>query len=129
MVGNESESKFWETTEQVGVMPGAENVIAGEVQAAQQIPLGATHFAMFPQTNAILALVLSIASFACGGLILSIPALFVALSAKKITDGMPTHPDRGIANAAYITAIVNIVLSVLLILLYAATVVAYMSAS
>ena len=54
MVGNESESKFWETTEQVGVMPGAENVIAGEVQAAQQIPLGATHFAMFPQTNAIL---------------------------------------------------------------------------
>ena len=110
-------------------MPGAENVIAGEVQAAQQIPLGATHFAMFPQTNAILALVLSIASFACGGLILSIPALFVALSAKKITDGMPTHPDRGIANAAYIAAIVNIVLSVLLILLYVATVVAYMSAS
>ena len=119
MVGDESESKFWEATEQVGVMPGAENVIAGEVQAAQQIPLGATHFAMFPQTNAILALVLSIASCACGGLILSIPALFVALSAKKITDGMPTHPDRGIANAAYIAAIVNIVLSVLLIVLYA----------
>ena len=42
---------------------------------------------------------------------------------------MPTHPDRGIANAAYIAAIVNIVLSVLLILLYAATIVAYMSAS
>ena len=40
MVGDESESKFWEATEQVGVMPGAENVIAGEVQAAQQIPLG-----------------------------------------------------------------------------------------
>ena len=59
MVGNESESKFWETGEQVGVMPSAENVIAGEVQTAQQIPLGATHFAMFPQTNAILALVLS----------------------------------------------------------------------
>ena len=39
MVDDESESKFWEATEQVGVMPGAENVIAGEVQAAQQLSL------------------------------------------------------------------------------------------
>ena len=57
---------------------------------------------MFPQTNAILALVLAIASFACGGLIMSIPALLVAISAKKITDNNPTHPDRGIANALHI---------------------------
>ena len=60
---------------------------------------------MFPQTNAILALVLAIASYAVCGLILSIPALLFAISAKKITDDIPTHPDRGIANAAYIAAI------------------------
>ena len=128
MVGNESESKFWETTEQVGVMPGAENVIAGEVQAAQQIPLGATHFAMFPQTNAVLALVLAIASFVCGGLLLSIPALLVAISAKKITDHNPTHPDRGIATAAYITSIANICICALIILAYLAVIMVYVVA-
>ena len=119
---------FWDTSAEPGVMPSAENVIAGEVQATQQqIPLGATHFAMFPQTNAILALVLAIASYAVCGLILSIPALLFAISAKKITDEIPTHPDRGIANAAYIAAIVNIVLSALLIVLYIGAVIFYLS--
>ncbi|MED5308574.1 MAG: hypothetical protein VYA95_04420, partial [Candidatus Thermoplasmatota archaeon] len=111
-------NNFWKETESQGTMPLADNVISGEVQPTQEIPLGASHFAMFPQTNAILALVLAIASFACGGLIMSIPALLVAISAKKITDNNPTHPDRGIANAAYITAIVNICISTLLILAY-----------
>ena len=128
MSGEESENKFWDTSEQPGVMPSADNVIAGEVQAAQQqIPLGATHFAMFPQTNAILALVLAIASYAVCGLILSIPALLFAISAKKITDDIPTHPDRGIANAAYIAAIVNIVISALLIVIYIGVVIFYLS--
>ncbi|MEC8258246.1 MAG: hypothetical protein VXZ94_03560 [Candidatus Thermoplasmatota archaeon] len=128
MSGEESENKFWDTSAEPGVMPSADNVIAGEVQATQQqIPLGATHFAMFPQTNAILALVLAIASYAGCNLILSIPALFFAISAKKITDDIPTHPDRGIANAAYIAAIVNIVLSALLIVLYIGAVFFYLS--
>ena len=127
MSGEESENKFLDALD-TGVMPSADNVIAGEVQATQQqIPLGATHFAMFPQTNAILALVLAIASYAVCGLILSIPALLFAISAKKITDDIPTHPDRGIANAAYIAAIVNIVLSALLIVLYIGAVVFYLS--
>ena len=130
----ESEAKleqsdgFWQQPEMQGVMPQAQHTIAGEVQQAQQIPLGATHFAMFPQTNAILALVLAIASFACGGLLLSIPALLVAISAKKITDQNPAHPDRGIATAAYITAIVNICISALIILAYVVAIVAYTSA-
>ncbi|MEC8249066.1 MAG: hypothetical protein VX043_00940 [Candidatus Thermoplasmatota archaeon] len=127
MSGEESENKFLDALD-TGVMPSADNVIAGEVQATQQqIPLGATHFAMFPQTNAILALVLAIASYAVCGLILSIPALLFAISAKKITDDIPTHPDRGIANAAYIAAIVNIVLSALLIVLYIGAVFFYLS--
>ena len=122
-------NNFWKETESQGTMPQANSVISGEVQAAQEIPIGASHFAMFPQTNAILALVLAIASFACGGLIMSIPALFVAISAKKITDNSPTHPDRGIANAAYITAIVNICISTLIILAYTGAIIFYYSAS
>ena len=131
---SESEAKleqsdgFWQQPEMQGVMPQAQHTIAGEVQQAQLIPLGATHFAMFHQTNAILALVLAIASFACGGLLLSIPALLVAISAKKITDHNPAHPDRGIATAAYITAIVNICISALIILAYVVAIVAYTSA-
>ena len=82
---------------------------------------------MYPQTNAILALVLAIASFACGGLLMSIPALILAISAKKITDQNPTHPDRGIANAAYITSIVNICISAAIILLYAGVIFVYMA--
>ena len=120
---------FWKEAEPQGTMPQADSVISGEVQPKQEIPLGASHFAMFPQTNAILALVLAIASFACGGLIMSIPALLVAISAKKITDNNPTHPDRGIANAAYITAIVNICVSTLLILAYTGVIIFYYTAS
>lgn len=120
---------FWKEAESQGTMPLTDNVIIGEVQPTQEIPLGASHFAMFPQTNAILALVLAIASFACGGLIMSIPALLVAISAKKITDNNPTHPDRGIANAAYITAIVNICVSTLLILAYTGVIIFYYTAS
>ena len=109
---------MWQKSETPGVMPQAEYTIAGEVQAAQEIPLGATHYAMFPQTNAVTALVLAILSFAGCGIITSIPALFFALSAKKITDQNPMHPDRGVATAAYITAIINIVISTLIILFY-----------
>lgn len=109
---------IWQRSETPGVMPQAEYTIAGEVQAAQEIPLGATHYAMFPQTNAVTALVLAILSFAGCGIITSIPALFFALSAKKITDQNPMHPDRGVATAAYITAIINIVISTLIILFY-----------
>ena len=109
---------IWQKSETPGFMPQAEYTIAGEVQAAQEIPLGATHYAMFPQTNAVTALVLAILSFAGCGIITSIPALFFALSAKKITDQNPMHPDRGVATAAYITAIINIVISTLIILFY-----------
>ena len=122
-------NNFWKEVGPQGTMPQANNMISGEVQAAQQIPIGASHFAMFPQTNAILALVLAIASFACGGLLMSIPALFVAISAKKITDNSPTHPDRGIANAAYITAIVNICISTLIIVIYSGAILYYISGS
>ena len=117
---------IWQKSETPGVMPQAEYTIAGEVQAAQEIPLGATHYAMFPQTNAVTALVLAILSFAGCGIITSIPALFFALSAKKITDQNPMHPDRGVATAAYITAIINIVISTLIILFYVGIFAIYM---
>ena len=120
---------FWKEAESQGTMPLTDNVIIGEVQPTQEIPLGASHFAMFPQTNAILALVLAIASFAGCGLLMSIPALLVAISAKKITDNSPTHPDRGIANAAHITAIVNICVSTLFIIVYSGAILYYLTGS
>ena len=125
-MSSDENAEFWQKSDQSGVMPEASNLISGEVQATQQIPLGATHFAMFPQTNAILALVLSIASFACGGLIMSIPGLLLAISAKRVTDNIPTHPDRGIANAAYITAIVNICVSAVVIVGYVVVLMFYL---
>ena len=42
---------FWKEAESQGTMPQADNVISGEVQPTQEIPLGASHFAMFPQTT------------------------------------------------------------------------------
>ena len=53
--------------------------------------------------------------------------MLFAISAKKITDDIPTHPDRGIANAAFIAAIVNIVLSAVLIVIYIGVVIFYLS--
>jgi len=91
------------------------------------IPLGATHHAIYPQTNAVLALVLAIMSFACGGLIMSIPALFIALGAKKVTDLDPYHPDAGTAQAAFIASIINIVLSIVIIIGYAVAIFVYVT--
>ena len=91
------------------------------------IPLGATHHAIYPQTNAVLALVLAIMSFACGGLIFSIPALIIALGAKKVTDLNPYHPDSGTAQAAYIASIVNIVLSIVVIIGYIVVMLIYVT--
>ena len=62
----------------------------------------------FPQTNALVALILACLSFVTCGCFLSIPALFVAQGALQITESMPGHPDQGQANAAKIVAWINV---------------------
>lgn len=69
--------------------------------------------ANYPQTNATLALVLSILgivlSFIYGlGIFFAIPALILANKSLNITNQIPGHPDAGIAKAAKICSWVAI---------------------
>ena len=120
MMPEQQPSEFWQDKAE------EEAKLTGTVTEENfTIPLGATHHAIYPQTNAVLALVLAIMSFACCGLIWSIPALIIALGAKKIIDFSPYHPDAGTAQVAYIASIVNIVLSIVVILGYIAVMIVY----
>ena len=72
----------------------------------------------FPQTNALVALILACLSFVTCGCFMSIPALIVAQGALRITESVPGHPDQGSAKAAQVVAWVNIGLSIVGVLLY-----------
>ena len=81
----------------------------------QQIPV------MAPQTNATLALVLSIlgllGSFVYGfGICFAIPSLILANGALAITNQYPNHPDAGSAKAAKVISWIAIIFFVLVIL-------------
>ena len=74
----------------------------------------------FPPTSAVVALVLACLSFVLCGIFMSIPALIMASQALQITSSMPGHPDHGTAKAAQIVAWVNIGLTIVVVLFYAA---------
>ena len=69
----------------------------------------------FPETKAKLALILSILSIFCCGLLLAIPALLIANGAGKIASQYPNHPDQGTITAAKVISIAVIILSLLVI--------------
>ena len=73
---------------------------------------------MFPQTNALVALILACLSFVTCGCFMSIPALILAQGALQITESIPGHPDQGSAKAAQVVAWVNIVLTAIGAVLY-----------
>jgi len=75
---------------------------------------------MFPQTNAMVALILACLSFVVCGCFMSIPALILAQGALQITESIPGHPDQGQAKAAQVVAWVNIALSVIVAVIYIA---------
>lgn len=80
----------------------------------QQIPV------MAPDTNATLALVLSIlgliGSFIYGfGICFAIPSLILANSALAITNQYPNHPDAGTAKAAKVISWIAIAFFILVI--------------
>ena len=93
--------------------PGVQqqNVVGG-------MPTGTVVLGGFPQTNATLALVLSLVSIFAGGICLAIPSLILANGALKITNQIPGHPDGQQAKIAMIVSWVVIGLYILLILLY-----------
>ena len=93
--------------------PTAEPNSAPETVFVQDAPMG-----QFTQTNAILALILSIVgiiltfTLGCGG-VLAIPAVIIANGALTITNGQPGHPDSGTAKAAQVISWIIIVLTII----------------
>ena len=82
--------------------PTTEPNSAPETVYVQGAPMG-----QFTQTNATLALILSIVgiivTFTLGcGVLLAIPAVIIANGALTITNGQPGHPDSGTAKAAQV---------------------------
>jgi hypothetical protein len=93
--------------------PTAEPNSAPETVYVQGAPMG-----QFTQTNAMLALILSIIGiilfFTAGcGILLAIPSVILANGALTITNGQPGHPDSGSAKAAQVISWITIGLTIL----------------
>ena len=68
----------------------------------------------YPQTQAVVAMVLSVMSIAAGcGLCTAIPGLMMANTALEITSKHPGHPDQGVAKAAQVMGWIGIVLGII----------------
>ncbi len=71
----------------------------------------------FPETNATLALILSISGLMICGPLTAIPALIIAQRALAVTSGSPGHPDHDPAVASKWISIFTLVLWAIIILL------------
>ena len=91
--------------------------VVGQPVMMQQIP-GTISIGAFPQTQAQLALILSIVSIFLGGICLAIPSLILANGALNITRQFPGHPDEGSAKTAQVISWIVIGLFTLVILFY-----------
>ena len=94
------------------------NVLVGSPSDPTTIPIGGIDQVFYQQTNATLALVLAILSWTCGSLLFSIPALIIASKAREITDSITFHPDASTAKVAYIAALVNVIVTSVLTLVW-----------
>ncbi len=92
--------------------PVAGAVMYGQPTVGTAVPMG------FPQTQGVLALVLSILGIVGCGICTAIPGLILANGALAITDQYPGHPDAGMAKTAQIIAWIAIGLTILGIVLY-----------
>lgn len=101
------------------VLEGSPNVTQ---EAPQQIYVQGGQYggpgAIFPTTNAVLALVLSILGIVMCSICTALPGLIVANGALATTTQYPGHPDQGMAKAAQIISWIGIGLFVLLVLFY-----------
>ena len=83
-------------------------------QSISALPTGDTP----PNTYAAISLVLAIFSLVLGGILLAIPALLMAYSARKTTDQHPGHPDATMAKIAQVISLIVIVISIVIAVLY-----------
>jgi len=107
------QSNFWnEDAEKApeNVQPNASQGFTNQIYGEpSSIPITQGYSAgFFPETSAILAVVLAALSYACFGILTAIPAVIIAKKAMDVTDNFPNHPDAGTAKAAYILGWVNI---------------------
>ena len=121
----EGEVPDWVSSEE---QPESEVVLEGSPavtkEAPQQIYVQGGQYggpgAIFPTTNAVLALVLSILGIVMCSVCTAIPGLIVANGALATTNQYPGHPDQGMAKAAQIISWIGIGLFVLVVLFYGA---------
>ena len=121
----EGEVPDWVSSEE---QPESEVVLEGSPavtkEAPQQIYVQGGQYggpgAIFPTTNAVLALVLSILGILMCSICTALPGLIVANGALATTTQYPGHPDQGMAKAAQIISWIGIGLFVLVVLFYGA---------
>ena len=95
------------------------NVIEGEPEVLYVQGVGNPGVVgQYPQTQAVVALVLSIVGLMMCGICTSIPGIIMASSALKVTKQNPGHPDHGIAQAANIVGWIATILWGLMIGFY-----------
>ena len=119
----EGEVPDWVSSEN---QPESEVVLEGSPavtnEAPQQIYVQGGQYggpgAIFPTTNAVLALVLSILGIVMCSICTALPGLIVANGALATTTQYPGHPDQGMAKAAQIISWIGIGLFVLVVLFY-----------
>jgi len=102
------------------VLQGSPNVDSGGSKKERIfVEASKANHGIYPQTNATIALVLSIAGLVVLGPCTAIPGVILATGALKNTSQYPGHPDHGIARAAQIIGWIVIVISILGIFLLA----------
>ena len=101
------------------------NVISGEAQPASEAEVlyvqgmsNPMNAGQYPQTQAVVALVLSIVGLMGFSCCTAIPGVIMASSALEITKQHPGHPDQGLANAAKIIGWISIGLTIAFVGLY-----------
>ena len=72
----------------------------------------------YPQTQAVVALVLSVVGLMMCGLCTAVPGVIMANTALGTTKQYPGHPDQGLANAAKIIGWISIGLTIAFVGLY-----------
>ena len=106
-------------------VPPETNVISGQAQPASQgdvvyvqgmnNPMNA---GQYPQTQAVVALVLSVVGLMMCGLCTAVPGVIMANTALGTTNQYPGHPDQGLAKAAQIVGWITIGLWIVIIGFY-----------
>jgi len=115
--------------------PPVTNVISGEAQPASQSEVlyvqgmsNPMNAGQYPQTQAVVALVLSVVGLMGFSCCTAIPGVIMANAALETTKQYPGHPDQGLAQAAKIVGWITIGLGIAIIGFYLLMAVVFVAA-